>query len=313
MRTDELWVSCAHEILDGPALLNAGRALALEVTGTQISTPVTFALALTTAVLLVAAIVWVALAMRTRRWVAQTSTAIQELDQLNARFGPLTAPHPSLRFDFRYPANSKPKFDRFDLTDYAHREILENETWFNAEIARRLAAVDQFVLYSDARTLMGARFLGTSTHPRVKSDRFRVIEQKLFAKRALVYPEALAAVRFTVTYTSPQGRNSYARHFSCDFDQIRQELQVAVARRARQSTVQATRQRERALMTSALRVEILRRDGNRCKMCGISVRDGATLHIDHIVPVSRGGRTTRENLQALCDSCNSGKSNRFVG
>ena len=48
-------------------------------------------------------------------------------------------------------------------------------------------------------------------------------------------------------------------------------------------------------------------------MCGASAADGATLHIDHIVPVSLGGRTVQENLQTLCQSCNLGKSNRFVG
>jgi hypothetical protein len=64
---------------------------------------------------------------------------------------------------------------------------------------------------------------------------------------------------------------------------------------------------ERARMTPALRYEIIRRDGYRCRACGFSVQDGARLHVDHIYPVSKGGKTERENLQTLCSSCNIGK------
>jgi 5-methylcytosine-specific restriction endonuclease McrA len=33
------------------------------------------------------------------------------------------------------------------------------------------------------------------------------------------------------------------------------------------------------------------------------------LHIDHIVPWSKGGETALENLETLCSECNLGKSN----
>ncbi len=54
---------------------------------------------------------------------------------------------------------------------------------------------------------------------------------------------------------------------------------------------------------------IMRRDGFRCKICG-NVQDvskGITLHIDHIVPYSKGGETVFDNLQTLCSKCNIGK------
>lgn len=46
----------------------------------------------------------------------------------------------------------------------------------------------------------------------------------------------------------------------------------------------------------------------QCATCG-SKPPEVVLHIDHIEPVSRGGRTTRENLQFLCESHNLKKSN----
>lgn len=57
-----------------------------------------------------------------------------------------------------------------------------------------------------------------------------------------------------------------------------------------------------------LRALVLMRDGARCQLCGAEARNGATLQIDHIIPWSKGGETTFENLQVLCNVCNIGKS-----
>ena len=56
-----------------------------------------------------------------------------------------------------------------------------------------------------------------------------------------------------------------------------------------------------------LRYDVLRRDGFRCQYCGRSVEDGVKLHLDHKVPVARGGPTTIDNLITACESCNLGK------
>ncbi|MBR4291942.1 MAG: HNH endonuclease [Oscillospiraceae bacterium] len=66
---------------------------------------------------------------------------------------------------------------------------------------------------------------------------------------------------------------------------------------------------QRALMTSKLRQAIKERDGFSCKYCGASVakEPNLLLEIDHIVPVSKGGLTTEDNLQTLCWRCNRSK------
>lgn len=50
---------------------------------------------------------------------------------------------------------------------------------------------------------------------------------------------------------------------------------------------------------------VLRRDGQRCGYCGAT----ATT-IDHVLPRSRGGKDTWENLVACCLKCNNIKSDR---
>lgn len=49
------------------------------------------------------------------------------------------------------------------------------------------------------------------------------------------------------------------------------------------------------------------RDGGRCVYCGST----ENLQLDHIIPFSKGGATTLENLQLLCQKCNLEKSNKI--
>ncbi len=61
------------------------------------------------------------------------------------------------------------------------------------------------------------------------------------------------------------------------------------------------------------RFRILVRDGFRCRSCGSSplVQRGIELHVDHILPWSRGGETTDDNLETKCRTCNLGKGSAF--
>lgn len=60
-----------------------------------------------------------------------------------------------------------------------------------------------------------------------------------------------------------------------------------------------------------MRFLVMKRDNFKCCMCGRSpaTTPGLELHIDHIVPWSKGGETVIDNLQTLCSDCNLGKSN----
>lgn len=71
---------------------------------------------------------------------------------------------------------------------------------------------------------------------------------------------------------------------------------------------------QRALMTKALREEIKERDNHTCQKCGLStyLEPNLLLEIDHIKPLSKGGKTTRENLQTLCWRCNRTKAAKWI-
>jgi hypothetical protein len=71
---------------------------------------------------------------------------------------------------------------------------------------------------------------------------------------------------------------------------------------------------QRALMTAKLRGQIKERDRWACRQCGISVaaEPHLLLEVDHIMPVSKGGLSTPENLQTLCWRCNRTKGASIV-
>lgn len=64
---------------------------------------------------------------------------------------------------------------------------------------------------------------------------------------------------------------------------------------------------ERAKVSNELRQEIFERDGYTCVNCGFTEKE--LLEIDHIKPISKGGKTEPDNLQTLCHDCNIRKGN----
>ena len=58
-----------------------------------------------------------------------------------------------------------------------------------------------------------------------------------------------------------------------------------------------------------LRYKVMKRDNWTCVLCGArkTKKNNVHLHIDHIIPYSKGGRTALSNLRTLCSTCNLGR------
>ena len=54
-------------------------------------------------------------------------------------------------------------------------------------------------------------------------------------------------------------------------------------------------------LTQAQWNAILKKYGRKCLACGAT---GVELHIDHVIPLSKGGGNVKENIQPLCGPCN---------
>ena len=60
-----------------------------------------------------------------------------------------------------------------------------------------------------------------------------------------------------------------------------------------------------------LRQAVFERDNYICQYCG-RCGAGVDLEIDHIIPVSKGGKTDMRNLITACRACNRAKRNRLL-
>lgn len=77
---------------------------------------------------------------------------------------------------------------------------------------------------------------------------------------------------------------------------------------AMRATVRRRRARLRGADGSHTASDILRlfdRQQGLCAACATDIQDG--YHVDHMMPLSRGGSNSPENLQLLCQSCNCSK------
>ena len=109
-----------------------------------------------------------------------------------------------------------------------------------------------------------------------------------------------------VSYTTPAGKNTYKKNKIMTY----QELCDLYMQWRNGKKYEETSKRERRYMTDQLRYDVLKRDNFTCQKCGATAKDGAKLHVDHIIPVYKGGKTTMSNLQTLCERCNIGKGTK---
>lgn len=89
----------------------------------------------------------------------------------------------------------------------------------------------------------------------------------------------------------------------------------------------------RPKISPALREEVIQRDGLFCRHCGtgpMAIRwhynrkgrvalyndwnqpGDETIELDHLIPVSKGGENTADNLVVSCRACNASKWNRII-
>jgi 5-methylcytosine-specific restriction endonuclease McrA len=89
-------------------------------------------------------------------------------------------------------------------------------------------------------------------------------------------------------------------------------INICGARRALVLVIRLLEYRRIPHQTRALsRKNILLRDRNTCQYCAEALPP-SDLTLDHVIPRSRGGNSTWENLVACCHSCNRKKGTRML-
>lgn len=207
--------------------------------------------------------------------------------------------------------NSLVKFDRRELEDIVYEKIEERLP----EIDQALEHVKQNrVLYKkyadELSALQSSASAAECKQLGIPYKRFLKIEQKL-VNDISISPICEMQIECEKEYTSPAGRNEYFEGDVFSEEEIRTMVETIKQENIMRSSEEYRRKMERRRVTDKLRYQILRRDGFRCQLCGASQADGVRLHVDHIIPVSKGGTSDVENLRTLCDRCNLGKGDQM--
>ena len=115
---------------------------------------------------------------------------------------------------------------------------------------------------------------------------------------------------YTFQYISPGGNSSNKCEITLELDNLEKFINYLSELVKFRGTIAG----QRALMTSKLREKIKLRDSHMCKNCGLSTEKepNLLLEIDHIIPLSKGGITSEDNLQTLCWKCNRSKGSKIM-
>lgn len=245
--------------------------------------------------------------LRRKRIVKKTSEKIKKLFEVNAKY--------TFRTDIKnlqltHSLSTKAQYDKYQVVQLLNYAVL-----FDENVIKTMEALsenkDKYASYCEE--IKGIESSVTRERARkahISFKQYQTIEEKLFSKKQLK-PVLDCSIRCDVTYSSPKGRNHYAKWCIYSAEEAFRQRDVLNKYIARERSAERQKQLARSQMTDKLRYSILKRDGFRCKICGRSAEDGVKLHVDHIIPVSKGGRTTPDNLRTLCEQCNMGKSDEL--
>lgn len=240
---------------------------------------------------------------RRQKIVSENSRIIPRLKHINEKycFIPLQEEYVITKY-----CNSKREYSQLDFDVLTCRQIAENLS----ETRQLLSDVIKNKNNSKSYFLEFADCLGNITNEDEllysKWDFFLEYEDKICEELKL-NPVTDLRVKVIKKYISPMGRNHYSSFWLYDTDDIIKFYKQAKEFKRYQKDSSYIRE----AISPSMRYDIMKRDNFRCVLCGASANEGAKLHIDHILPVSRGGKTEPSNLRTLCDRCNLGKGAKY--
>lgn len=216
------------------------------------------------------------------------------------------------RYSNLHVCNSKRQLDNLSLDDYLIALIDSNELSYRDIIETIVFNRREYNNYiKQSKTIKSTATEDFCKQFKFTLSKFQRYEERVFKHKLLKKPQFDIEIYCKATYTSPKGRNYYWKEHRYNFIELEPLFYHTIELKEQRQTRQYQIKIERSKMTDSLRYDILKRDNFRCQICGSTAQDEVKLHVDHIIPVSKGGLTIESNLRTLCDRCNMGKSNKI--
>lgn len=233
--------------------------------------------------------------------VSAESPRVKKLYELNRKYHFYTFSTRS----FQKVCNSKAEYDRLSMDDVLSLIIKENLGMFRDYNNRLKKNKQMYKKYCQEYAVIYQEVIDSEEDIAYKRAECCVFESKKHKEISTYHIEV------EKVYHSPKERNVYSDKRNYDNNSIYKFIKQIEQLDLERERQKAQTEYERSLMTSALRYDTLKRDKGRCVLCGATAEDGVKLHVDHILPVSKGGKTIPSNLRTLCDRCNLGKKDKY--
>lgn len=196
--------------------------------------------------------------------------------------------------------------------EYIVKNFYSNKEAYPEQIQKLYLLVEELETLKDAKQIIEnykkeyQQYLGDVPDFVMENDETGFYSRLGFAN----IDESVLTVEYKFSYTSGGGMAQRSFAVPMTEETIVELIKVLESK----LTGDAFAKEQRNLMTTKLRDAIKARDNFTCCFCGNSTEKepNLLLEIDHIIPVSKGGCTTEENLQTLCWKCNRSKGNKVI-
>ena len=196
--------------------------------------------------------------------------------------------------------------------DYIVKNFYPNKSAYPDQIQKLYHLVEELQTLREAKQIIEnykadyQQYLGNVPAYVMENDEAGFYSRLGFAN----IDESVLTVEYKFAYTS--GGGMAQRSFTVPMTE--ETIAELIKTLESKLTASAFAKEQRTMMTKKLREAIKTRDDFTCCNCGNSTHKepNLLLEIDHIIPVSKGGRTEEANLQTLCWKCNRTKSNKIL-
>jgi hypothetical protein len=240
-----------------------------------------------------------------KTYIFEHSTSVKELTKINSEYIFRNIEG----FDFEHIYNNEAFYNNISTSDYLTYQLV----YVGASVKNEIKAVkDNIKLYQEYITkIQQIKNLG-SFEPGNQPKNFTYLcrmERKIFSSLEKK-PQTDLAIQVRLTLTNLGGRYLSSKKESFNINEI-ESLLIRISNKRQgfyldEEIWQSICRVERGRVSNKMRFAVYSRDGYRCKKCG---RKSDNLEVDHIFPVSKGGKSEFDNLQTLCHWCNKLKSN----
>ena len=195
---------------------------------------------------------------------------------------------------------------------YVVKYFYPNKSLYPEQIQKLSQLVEELETLKDAKKIIEnykaeyQQYLGDVPNFVMENDEAGFYARLGFAN----IDESVLAIEYRFSYTSDGGLVQKSFPIPMTEETIVELIKILESK----LSASAFAKEQRTLMTKKLREQILNRDNYTCCNCKNSIQKepNLLLEIDHIIPVSKGGRTEESNLQTLCWRCNREKGNKII-